>query len=299
MASILVTGLTTLDLIFKVDTLPNKGEKYQASDGILSGGGNAGNAAVAIARLGGEVSIFSAVGQDDVASLIMDGLQKENVDIEPMQQLEQLHSSFSSIQVDRFGARQILNFRKIPYLDNFNSILELPIKDGYLTDSRWDEAAIQTLELANRLSKPGVLDAEAPVSREAFAAASHVAFSRQGLRDFTKNNDLLSGLKSLGQNWNKWICVTDGSAGVYFFDQGNLRHVKAPRVKVVDTLGAGDVWHGAFILGLAEGRNELQAIEFANSAAALKCKAFGGRAGIPTRAEVVEFDSLIMRGSKE
>lgn len=294
MASILVTGLTTLDLIFKVDTLPNKGEKYQATAGVLSGGGNAGNAAVAVARLGGEVSIFSVVGQDEVASLIIDGLQKENVNTQPMQQLEQFHSSFSAIQIDKSGARQIINFRKKPCLDHFNSLLMLPIKDGYLADSRWDEAAILTLELANSLSKPGVLDGEAPVSKEAFAAASHVAFSRQGLRDFTKNNDLISSLKSLGQNWNKWICVTDGSAGVYFFDQGALRHIKAPKVDAVDTLGAGDVWHGAFILSLAEGRNELEAIQFANSAAALKCTAFGGRVGIPTRAEVAEFDSLIM-----
>jgi sulfofructose kinase len=57
-------------------------------------------------------------------------------------------------------------------------------------------------------------------------------------------------------------------------------------VTVVDTLGAGDVFHGAFVLAVAEGRAVAEAARFANAAAALKCTRAGGRAGIPTRAEV-------------
>ena len=57
----------------------------------------------------------------------------------------------------------------------------------------------------------------------------------------------------------------------------------------VDTLGAGDVWHGAFALRLAEGADELTAIRFASAAAALKCTRPGGRMGAPSRAEVAAF----------
>jgi sulfofructose kinase len=60
-------------------------------------------------------------------------------------------------------------------------------------------------------------------------------------------------------------------------------------VDTVDTLAAGDVWHGAFVLALGEGKNEAEAIRFANAVAAIKCTRFGGRAGIPRRAEVEEF----------
>ena len=82
-------------------------------------------------------------------------------------------------------------------------------------------------------------------------------------------------------------------------DQGQPRNVQAPKVLAVDTLGAGDVWHGAFVLGLAEGKNELDSVHFANLAAALKCTRFGARAGMPTRLEVSDFDLSFIKKSEK
>jgi len=65
-----------------------------------------------------------------------------------------------------------------------------------------------------------------------------------------------------------------------------VRQLRPPAVEVVDTLAAGDVFHGAFALALAEGRGEVAALGFATVAAALKCRTFGGRLGAPERAEV-------------
>lgn len=290
MTRILVTGLATLDLIFALEHLPQLGEKYLAIEGLLSGGGNAGNAAVATARLGGTVSILTALGQDDVGDLILKGLQKEGIDTKFVIQLKGHQSSFSSIVIDKAGERQIINCRNTPSFENLDNLQNLPIQDGYLADSRWNEAAVATLKIANCFSKPGVLDAEAPVSYEAVSTASHVAFSRQGLRDFTQHDDLITGLRSLSNRLDNWICVTDGSAGVYYLEQGQPHNVQPPQVLAVDTLGAGDVWHGAFVLGLAEGKNELDSIYFANLAASLKCTSFGGRAGMPTRSDVSGFN---------
>ena len=294
MTKILVTGLAALDLVFRLDHLPKLGEKYLANEGFLSGGGNAGNAAVATARLGGQVSIFAAVGRDDVGALILKGFQHEGIDTRLVIQLEDHQSSFSSIVIDKSGERQIINCRNTLGPENLDVLQKLPIQDGYLADSRWNEAAVTTLKLANKFSKPGVLDAEAPVSYEAVSKASHVAFSRQGLCDFTQHDDLLSGLRSLSNKLDNWICVTDGSAGVYYLDRGEPRNIQGPQVLAVDTLGAGDVWHGAFVLGLAEGKNELDAIHFANLAAALKCTTFGGRIGMPTRSTLSDFNLSVM-----
>jgi sulfofructose kinase len=83
-----------------------------------------------------------------------------------------------------------------------------------------------------------------------------------------------------------WACVTDGEHGVFVAGGG---HVPALPVQAVDTLGAGDVWHGAFALRLAEGAEETEAIRFANAAAALKCARPWGREGCPTRAETEAF----------
>src|SRR5215475_4079874 len=71
--------------------------------------------------------------------------------------------------------------------------------------------------------------------------------------------------------------------------RGELRQVPAFAVKVVDTLGAGDTFHGAFTLMLAEGMNERVAMRFAAAAAALKCTKYGGILGAPSRAEVEAF----------
>lgn len=84
--------------------------------------------------------------------------------------------------------------------------------------------------------------------------------------------------------------VTLGAAGYLWLEGDAARSSSAPAVQVRDTLGAGDVFHGAYALALAEGRDIAAAAAFANVAAALKCTRPGGRAGIPDRAEV---DSLI------
>jgi sulfofructose kinase len=72
-------------------------------------------------------------------------------------------------------------------------------------------------------------------------------------------------------------------------ERGRIRSVPAFRVDVVDTLAAGDVFHGAFALGIAENRSTEEAGRFAAAAAALKCARWGGRLGIPTRDELDHF----------
>lgn len=182
-----------------------------------------------------------------------------------------------------------MNYRKSLPENAINSISNFPVYDAYLSDSRWSEAAIATLSLARKYKKPGILDAEAPVSQHAVEIASHVAFSMQGLRHFTNKDDLMASLKVIENDFNSWACVTDGPNGVYFLEEGVLRNLPAPRIKAEDTLGAGDVWHGAFAVCLAEGKSEREAIKFSNLAAAIKCTRFGGQSSIPTRGEINEF----------
>ena len=98
----------------------------------------------------------------------------------------------------------------------------------------------------------------------------------------------------LGGDAEIWALVGDDDQGVtmrselgyFWFDKGTIRHVKAPVVTVVDTLSAGDVFHGAFALALLEGKSIEDCARFACVAASLKCTRFGGRLGCPARAEV-------------
>ena len=96
-------------------------------------------------------------------------------------------------------------------------------------------------------------------------------------------------MRSLGGAAENWLAVTAGEKGVYFLENGEVVHEPAFPLRAVDTLGAGDVWHGAFALALAEGMRERAAVRFASAVAAIKCTRFGGRSGIPSRAEVEAF----------
>jgi sulfofructose kinase len=147
------------------------------------------------------------------------------------------------------------------------------------------------MEIAHRRGVPGILDAEAPLqeSGPAMALASHVAFSAQGLRDYTGCDGIEAGLRAARRQLPGWLCATDGGEGAYWLDKDELGHVPAFPVKAVDTLGAGDVWHGAFALKLGEGAPATGAMHFAHAVAAIKCTRFGGRSGAPSRLEVAEF----------
>jgi sulfofructose kinase len=136
-----------------------------------------------------------------------------------------------------------------------------------------------------------VLDAEPPIAEatEALQVASHVAFSAQGLREFVGIDNLEKALADAVKHTRAWLCVTDGPREVIYLDEGAVRRIPAFEVKVVDTLGAGDIWHGAFALALGEGKREAEAARFANAAAAIKCMRFGGRTGTPARHEVEQF----------
>lgn len=293
MASILLAGVAVIDFIFMLDHLPRAAEKYRARDAAISGGGCAANAAVAVARLGGRALLAARIGADTVGDLIVAGLEAEGVDCGRVRRFEGCRSSFSSVYVDAAGERQIVNFRDIS-LSFEAGWLAAEIPSGFdaaLGDTRWPQGSALVLRAARERGVPGVLDAEAPIAeaREALHAASHVAFSVQGLRDHCGHADIVRGLRQVAGETGAWVCVTDGAQGVTCLANGETAHVPAFPVDAVDTLGAGDVWHGAFALGLGEGMDELRGVRFANAVAAMKCTRFGGRAGIPQRAEVERF----------
>ena len=96
-------------------------------------------------------------------------------------------------------------------------------------------------------------------------------------------------LRKLGEGFKGFLAVTDGPDGIYWLDHGEVRHMPAFKVKAIDTLGAGDVFHAAFAVRLVESGDPIDSMRFAAAAAAIKCTRFGGLMGAATRAEVDDF----------
>jgi len=293
MTQVLVAGIAVLDLVYKVERFPNEAIKYLTHDMQVSLGGCAANAAFAIARLGGEASLAARVGDDQVAEQIIEIMNSAGVDASLVNREPGRRSSISSIFVDAAGERLIMHYRDPDLSTNADWIGAQGINNvgACLADTRWPKAACRLMTLAREHGVAGVLDVEANDDDlvDAYRNASHIAFSADGLRDYTGNPDRFSALRLASRTVRGWVCVTDGADGVFFIDDNELMHVPAFKIDAVDTLGAGDVWHGAFALALARGEKNLEAIYFANAVAAIKCTRFGGTNGTPTNNEAVAF----------
>lgn len=287
MAGVLVCGIAVVDYVFHVETLPDRAEKYRAEALEVVGGGCAANAAAAIARLGGAAHLLTRLGNDATGDTIRAELKAAGVDMSASIITKGARSPMSSVFVDAQGERMIMNFRGADLAKTAALPANLP--DAVLVDTRWPNVATALCTAARAAGVPAVLDAEAPVPDELAKAATHVVFSAQGLRAFSGAPTLEDGLRAAASDLPGWVAVTDGARGMAFLRGADVAWLPAPQVDVVDTLGAGDVWHGAFALGLAESLDELAAARFAHGAAALKCTAFGGRAAIPSRAQVNDF----------
>jgi sulfofructose kinase len=136
-----------------------------------------------------------------------------------------------------------------------------------------------------------VLDGDGPMGEadQLVTLATHLVFSAEGLRATTGSSDLWAGLERVGAHTQAFLAVTDGANDILWREGSALRRLPVFAVEAIDTLAAGDVFHGAFVLALAEGRGEVEALRFAAATAAIKCTRFGGGAGAPNRADVDAF----------
>ncbi len=286
---VVCAGITTLDIIYGLDEIPTVPLKFRSTQMVTSGGGLAGNAATACARLGASVALIARLGDDPFAAMMIDELERDGVDCSLVRRCPGHRSPVSAVVIDRHGERLVVSYSDpgIPSSADWIDAGVLSGADAAYAETRWIEAALTLLPLARHAGLPSVLDADRrPDRQEVLALASHVGFSAPALRDLTGIDDLAMALVHASSGAGNVFLVTDGARGAWYMEGRLVRHVPAFEVTAVDTLGAGDTWHGALALALAEQQPLDRAVRFANAAAALKCTAFGGRRGMPDRASV-------------
>jgi sulfofructose kinase len=292
---ILCTGIAVLDEIFRVDAFPPAGGKAQASEFVAVGGGCAANAALAIARLGGRAQyagpLGGPAGSEPISDRILAGLANEGVDCAGCVRLDGVTSALSAIFVDARGERTIATYRdhRLDAVAPLEADALAAGADAVLADNRFPCFSLPICRAALRRGVPVVLDADKPARPDdpLFLTCSHIVFSAEGLRATTGVDDLATALLRFGQGTNAFLAVTSGADPVLWRDRDDtIRELPVFGVTAVDTLAAGDVFHGAFALALIEGREVADALRFAAAAAGLKCTRFGGSAAAPRRAEV-------------
>jgi sulfofructose kinase len=286
-------GITVLDRVQRVKELPTTGGKFVATDYFEVGGGPAATAAAAVAKLGKQVDFIGRVGGDSVADTMLSELAGYGVNVSNTVRIPEASSAFSAVLVDDEGERMIINYQDKSLSRDVEPLksVDFSTYSTILCDVRWPEGAKYALEQAQKFSIPSVLDADLspdPID-ELVELADHVAFSEPGLSRFTETEDPIEGLKIAQKRTKGKVYVTVGAKGCYWLEDGELKHQAGKVVDVVDTTGAGDVFHGAFAVAVSEQMEPRQSVIFSNTVAALKCTKLGGREGIPDR-ETVDAD---------
>jgi sulfofructose kinase len=294
---ILCAGIAVHDHVYRLDRFPVPGTKTRAREFVATGGGCAANAAVAVARLGGEAALAAPLGgpagEDAIGDWILAHLARERVDCAGVVRVSPARSPISAILVDASGERLIVNDRdeRLSAARPVDPARAAAQCDALLVDNRFAEFVLPFCHAARARGMPIVLDGDRPTraSDQLLRACTHLVFAADGLRATAGRDELAAALRLIAQGTDAFVAVTDGSGGTLWLERGELRRLPAHSVEVVDTLAAGDVFHGAFALALAEGRDATDALGFATAAAAVKCTRFGGINGAPTRAEVEGF----------
>ncbi len=287
-------GQCSLDILGQVGCYPELDQKAELNSLLVQGGGPVATALVTLARLGVSVRMIGAVGDDDFGLKIRQGLLTEKVDCTHLVQVPGASSQVAFIAVDADGHRNIFWHRGTAQLavpktfqaENFESVRILHLDGLHL------ESAIAAARLAQEQKVITVLDAGTFRSgmEALLPLIDHLVVSEKFACQFIKRDDPEAALKCLSVYGARAVTVTLGTAGsVSLSADGFVFRQTAFRVKVVDTTGCGDVFHGGYIYGLLQNWPLPKTVRFATACAAFKTRALGGRTAIPTLTEVEGF----------
>jgi sulfofructose kinase len=291
-ARVVCIGIATLDAIVVVDRLPGSDERIPAGDSSLAGGGVAATAAVALARLGVAVSFIGRVGDDRTGRWIRDDLAAEGVEVGGLRLVPGARSPLSSVLVERStGARAIA-----PDLGDAGPIALGPDDLERCRTAAWIHLDLRGASVAGQLAAAGLAT---PISLDDGVADSPIPPLEQialyaptvaALLARAPGRDLESAMTDAAARGPNLVVVTRGGDGALALDRtgdaSRWTATRPPDVAVRSTLGAGDVFHGALLAGLVEGRATAEALDRATVCATLACRGLDGRSAIPTRAEL-------------
>lgn len=275
MTKILTVGWACLDQRYYVEQFPPTSSRTGVQAYREAIGGPAAVAAVAASRLGAETHLLSRRGDDAVGERLQEMLEAEQVKTH-----FQLGSAtpLSAVLVAPDGERFIFPYR--PELPDGLALSEerlLKNVSALMLDGRWAAASYGLGQAALERGIPVILDLDRDREDDWMLTqvATHVIASEELAEKKGGTKALLAELGGRGV----FAAVTRGAEGVDYLDG----HMPAYRVHVQDTTGAGDVFHGAFALAVAQEKSDAAALQFASAVAALHCAN-----GAPPRLKEVE-----------
>ena len=276
----------------QVDHHPGANEKCFATQVVECGGGPAANAAVAVARLGGVSAFAGYLGNDLYGDQHFEELVREGIITTGIVRAAD-PTPLSVILVKPSGARTVVSYRPKKPLNRSTAYLNKLVQlkpEVLLCDGHERNISVELARWAKKENVPVVLDAGSvhQGTRDLIKFTDFLVASYKFSHDFTGETDPRRALVPLSE-YAKTVVITIGEQGLVWKTGEFSGAFPAFPVKAVDTTGAGDVFHGAFALGVARRMPLKEILRFASAAAALSCTKMGARIACPSESEVLRF----------
>jgi ribokinase len=292
MARVVVVGSINMDLVTLASRFAEPGETILGERFLTVHGGKGANQAVAAARLGAEVALVGAVGDDAFGEQLHDGLALEGISMEHVARIAECSSGTASITVAK-GENHIIvvpaaNARVTPaHIERAQATLASA--DAILVQMEIPLESVEaTLRLGHKLGKPVILNPAPaqPLPLESLKLARYLTPNQHELA-ILLDTDGDEDFRALMQRAPAPVVLTRGSDGAWFRDDGEPQHQAGFKVDAIDTTGAGDTFNAALAVFLHEGLPT--AVRKACAAAALSVMKLGAQGGMPRREELDAF----------
>jgi sulfofructose kinase len=292
-------GMACLDLLVRLKEMPTWERGTRLGSFRFDGGGPVGTACVAAQRLGARVGFIGTAGTDESAEIKMRSFVREGVDLSRVVVRDGSENQVILVCVDEQtgerGFSGLRTFASAPILVDELDRDYITAADYLHLDGSHMQAAIQAAQWMRAAGKKVMLDGGKtgddirPDFRELVSYVDVLIAGSGFMPALTGKKDLHdAGWAALAMG-PRIVVQTEGADGSYTFSAQGEFHTPIFDVPVVDTTGAGDVFHGAYLVGLLRGWDLRRIALFSTAVSALKCTRLGGRAGIPHYPEVIAF----------
>jgi sugar/nucleoside kinase (ribokinase family) len=256
-------------------------------------GGMVATALAAASRLGVQCAIISMAGRDEEGLWLREQLRSQHVDVSQFLLRDNFTTPSSMILIqEQDGHRRIFHYREKPFdlrvdevdLSILSSARFLHL-DGHMMD-----VALEAADLARQQGIKVCLDASNiyPGMESLLSKVDYLICNRGFPLVLTGRSDLKEALTELSRYGCRLVAATLGESGVMWLENGSFSSLPAFDMDIVDTTGAGDVFHGAFLAALCRDFNTREAMKYASAAGALACRALGGQSALPDHTEVMK-----------
>ena len=301
MNSISILGIYVADLVFFADKIPVTGETVLGQDHVIGPGGKGSNQAVAAAKAGGKVNFISKIGNDQYGQMALQMYKESNIDASNVIVTKEYATGAAGIMVNKQTGENAINVvpgaaNKITKNDidqAFNTIKQSSI---FLTQLEIPLDVVEyAIEIASSTKVTTILNPAPAVTLQNKTLSLVDYFTpNEAEASFYVNHkvetleDAKNAANLLPDRGIKNVIITLGEKGAYFANKDENFHVEAYNLstRVVDTTGAGDAFNAGFAVGLTDGKNIKEAINFANAVAGLSTTKIGTAKSMPLRSEI-------------